>query len=308
MSALLGLVLVVLSAAALNWGFFAQHTAASTLPPLSLRRPVASLASLFRSVDWLVGFLCGLGGWALYLTALALAPLSLVQACSAGGIGLLALLVSRRGAVLSDRERVGVLSSITGLALLGISLAGGSAGGRPGSAAAVAAWLAASCAIAATAAGPAADVLAPGAGLGIAAGVLYAAGDVASKTAVHGGAALVFVPAVLAAHGLAFTALQLSFQRGGPLATIGVATLLTNALPIAAGLTIYGEALPGGALGIVRAIAFVLVVAGAGALATRGRAHDERPRRLSRWTPSTSSSPSSATEIVPTAGTGATRA
>jgi lysylphosphatidylglycerol synthetase-like protein (DUF2156 family) len=115
------------------------------------------------------------GGWALYLSALALAPLSLVQACSAGGIGLLALLVSRRGAVLSKRERVGVVSSIAGLALLGISLAGGSAGGRPGSAAAVAAWLAASCARAATAAGPAADVLAPGAGLGVAAGVLYAA-------------------------------------------------------------------------------------------------------------------------------------
>ena len=64
MSALLGLVLALLSAAALNWGFFAQHTAASTLPPLSLRRPVASLASLFRSGKWLVGFLSGLGGWA----------------------------------------------------------------------------------------------------------------------------------------------------------------------------------------------------------------------------------------------------
>jgi hypothetical protein len=195
-----------------------------------------------------------------------------------------------------------------GLALLGISLAGGSAGGRPGSAAAVAAWLGASCAIAATAAGPAASVLAPGAGLGVAAGVLYAAGDVSSKTAVHGGVTLLFVPAVLAAHGLAFMALQLSFQRGGPLATIGVSTLLTNALPIAAGLTIYGETLPGGALGFFRAIAFVLVVAGAGALATRGRGQEERPRRLSRWTPSTSSSPSSRTEIAPTAGTGATHA
>jgi hypothetical protein len=227
---------------------------------------------------------------------------------AAGGIGLLALLVSRRGAVLSKRERVGVVSSIAGLALLGISLAGGSAGGRPGSAAAVAAWLAASCALAATAAGPAADVLASGAGLGVAAGVLYAAGDVASKTVVHGGIALVFVPAVLAAHGLAFMALQLSFQRGGPLATIGVSTLLTNALPIAAGLTIYGETVPGGALGIVRAIAFVLVVAGAGTLATRGRVEEDDARRLSRWTPSTSSSPSSRTEIAPTAGTGATRA
>jgi hypothetical protein len=308
LTVVLGLVLALLSAGALNWGFFAQHTAASTLPPLSLRHPVSSLASLFRSVEWLVGFLCGLGGWALYVCALALAPLSLVQASSAGGIGLLALLVSRRGTVLSERERFGVGSSIAGLALLGISLAGGSAGGRPGSAAAVAAWLAASCALAATAAGPAARLLTAGAGLGVAAGVLYAAGDVASKAAVHGGLALAFVPAVLTAHGLAFVALQLSFQRGGALATIGVSTLLTNALPIIAGLAIYGETLPGGALGIARAIAFVLVVVGAGALATRERALQDDGRRLSRWTPSTSSSPSCRTEIAPRAGTGATRA
>jgi hypothetical protein len=305
---LLGLALALLSAGALNWGFFAQHTAVSDLPPLSLRHPVSSLSSLFRSTRWLVGFLCGLGGWALYLSALALAPLSLVQACSAGGIGLLALLVSRGGGVLSERDRLGIASSIAGLALLGVSLAGGSAGGRPGSAAAVAAWLAASCALAATAAGPPARLLAAGAGLGVAAGVLYAAGDVASKAAVHGALALAFVPAVLAAHGLAFTALQLSFQRGGPLATIGVSTLLTNALPIAAGLVVYGETLPGGALGVVRAVAFVLVVVGAGALATRGQAREGDTRTLSRWTPSTSSSPSSRTEIAPTAGTGVTRA
>jgi hypothetical protein len=307
-SLLLGLVLALLSAAALNWGFFAQHTAASTLPPLSLRHPVSSLASLFRSTEWLVGFLCGLAGWALYLSALALAPLSLVQACSAGGIGLLALLVSRGGAVVSERDRRGIALSIAGLALLGISLAGGSAGGRPGSAAAVAVWLAGSCAAAAIAAGPAARLLTAGAGLGVAAGVMYAAGDVASKAAVHGGLALAFVPAVLAAHGLAFMALQLSFQRGGALATIGVSTLLTNALPIAAGLAIYGETLPGGALGVVRAIAFVLVVVGAGALATRGRAAEDDARRLSRWTASTSSSPSSSKQIAPTAGTGATHA
>jgi hypothetical protein len=137
---------------------------------------------------------------------------------------------------------------------------------------------------------------------------MYAAGDVASKAAVHGGLALAFVPAVLAAHGLAFMALQLSFQRGGALPTIGVSTLLTNALPIAAGLAIFGETLPGGALGVVRAVAFVLVVVGAGALAARPRPAEDDVRRLSRWTPSTSSSPSSRTEIAPTAGTGATRA
>jgi hypothetical protein len=89
---------------------------------------------------------------------------------------------------------------------------------------------------------------------------------------VHGGARLAFVPVLLACHGLAFVSLQLGFQRGGPLATAGVATLLTNALPIAAGFVVFTESLPGGILGVLRVVAFFLVVLGAAALGTRGTA------------------------------------
>jgi hypothetical protein len=78
---------------------------------------------------------------------------------------------------------------------------------------------------------------------------------------------LLVIPAVLACQGVAFVALQLSFQRGGALATAGVASLLTNALPIAAGVAIFHEALPGGILGVARAVAFALVVVGAALLA-----------------------------------------
>src|SRR6185503_672876 len=76
-----GLVLALASAAALNWGYFAQHGAASGLPPLSVRRPVRSLAPLFGNRRWVVGFFTGIAGWVLYVVALTLAPLSLVQAC-----------------------------------------------------------------------------------------------------------------------------------------------------------------------------------------------------------------------------------
>ena len=43
-----GLALALGSAAALNWSYVTQHGAASALPPLSLRRPLRSLALLFR--------------------------------------------------------------------------------------------------------------------------------------------------------------------------------------------------------------------------------------------------------------------
>jgi hypothetical protein len=96
--------------------------------------------------------------------------------------------------------------------------------------------------------------------------VLYAAGDVATKAAVGGGTRLLFVPVLLACHGLAFVALQLAFQRGRRLATAGLAVLWTNALPILAGMVLFGEALPGGWQGGARVAAFALVLVGAVAL------------------------------------------
>jgi hypothetical protein len=258
-----GLALALASAAALNWGFFTQHGAASGLPPLAVRRPVRSLRLLFSNLRWLAGFAAGLVGWALYVSALALAPLSLVQAASAGGIGLLALLVRRATAVpLDRRERAGVGAAAAGLVLLGVSLAGHAGDGHQAAGGVVIIWIAGSLA----AAGLASARLPGGAGFGLAAGLLYAAGDVATKAAVGGGAAVAFVVAVLVCHGLAFVALQLGFQRGGALATAGVSTLLTNALPILAGMLVFHEGLPSGMLGALRVVAFAGVVAGAALL------------------------------------------
>jgi hypothetical protein len=258
-----GLALALASAGALNWSYFMQHGAAGKLPPLSVRRPLRSLASLFGSTRWLVGFFVGIGGWALYVAALALAPLSLVQAAAAGGIALLAALVGK----LTRRERAAVGVAVAGLVLLGLSLIGTGVPTGHGSWAAVAAWMAASLVLAAVAAGPLALALAGGAGLGIAAGILYAAGDVGTKAAVAGGGRLAFVPALLACHGFAFVALNLGFQRGGALATAGMASLWTNALPIAAGSVLFGESLPHGVRGVARVAAFACVVLGAAALA-----------------------------------------
>jgi hypothetical protein len=254
-----GLGLALASAGALNWGYFAQHGAAAGLPPLLLRHPVRSLASLFGNRRWLAGFCTGIAGWVLYVLALTLAPLSLVQACSAGGLAILAALTGVR----TRAERLAVATSVAGLALLAVSLMGTVGGSQHASLRDAAVWMLVSAAAAAVAAGAGSA-----AGLGTAAGILYAAGDVGTKAAVSGGFHFWFVPALLACHGLAFVALQLGFQRGGALTTAGVATLWTNALPIAAGMAVFGEPLPGGLLGVCRVAAFAAVVAGA-ALLTR---------------------------------------
>jgi hypothetical protein len=252
-----GLLLSVASAVAINGGYSLQHASASRLPPLSLRRPLQSLLALFGNRRWLVGFLGGIGGWVLYVAALRLAPLSLVQAAAAGGIGILAL----GGGRLRPAERVGVGAALGGLLLLGLSLGSQPPSDR-GTVAAVVLWLAASVGAAALAG----RVLPAGAGFGTAAGVLYAAGDVGTKAAVGGGGRLWFIPAILVCHGTAFVCMQLAFQRGGRLGTAGLAVLWTNALPIAAGTIVFGESLPGGFSGTARVAAFVLVLICAAAL------------------------------------------
>lgn len=259
----IGLLLALASAAAINWGYVVQHGAAAALPPLSLRFPVRSLATLFRQRRWLLGFAAGVSGWLLYVAALWLAPLSLVQATAAGGIALLAMFVGG----LTERERAAVGLAVAGLLLLAASLAGAAAPTHHGASSSVSLWIAASLVVAALAAGPWARVLAGGAGLGIAAGVLYGAGDVGTKAALPGGARLIFVPVLLACHGLAFVSLQLGFQRGGALATAGLASLWTNALPIAAGTALFGETPPSGIRGAARVLAFACLVAAAAFLA-----------------------------------------
>ena len=119
----LALVLTLVSACGLNLGYLLQHSVASSVPTLSLRRPVASVRSLLVEKKWLLGMGIQGGGFVLYVVALALAPLSLVQATAAGGIGILAIMVARITHVrLTRLEQIGAAVSVAGLVLLGLSL------------------------------------------------------------------------------------------------------------------------------------------------------------------------------------------
>ena len=123
-SLVIGLVLALATAAAFNWSWVAQHSITSKLPRLELRRPMWSLKLLFAHRRWLVAFLVGVVGWVFYVVALRLAPLSLVQSVSAGGLGLLGVFAQRAsGESLPRREWVGVGMAIVGLVFLSVSLA-----------------------------------------------------------------------------------------------------------------------------------------------------------------------------------------
>jgi hypothetical protein len=261
-----GLLLALVAAAALNIGFFVQHGAANTLTALSLRRPLQSVRLLVTNRQWLVGYAAGWIGWGLYIAALSLAPLSLVQAVSAGGVGVLAIVVHRFGTPLLVRERRGAAIAVAGLVLLGLSLTAHVAPAAPAHTATLLIVIAIGCVVAGILSGLAAASIRPGASLGAAAGILFGVGDMATKGAVDGNG-LLFVPILAACTALGFVALQLAFQRGRVLETAGLSTLVNNLIPIAGGLVVFHEALPSGLAGIARVLSFVAVVCGAVLLA-----------------------------------------
>jgi hypothetical protein len=263
------LAVTLVSASALSFGYLLEHSAVRTLPPLTLRHPIRSVGLLLRTPRWVTGFTTEIFGWCLYVLALARAPRALVQATAAGGVGILAVMQSRMTQVpLARHEWAAVGLSVGGLALLGISLAGDHGEGSDPGYVPVGLWILASGAGAALAIRLLPRVIGAGAAFGLATGLLFAAGDIATKSAVDGGN-LGFFAGLIACYGAGTAVLQAGFQRGDALVTAGIATLLTNALPIVAGMTIFGEPLPSGWLGAVRIAAFAAVVAGAFLLGER---------------------------------------
>ena len=273
----LALVLALGSSILISLAYIREHGAAAALPPLSLHQPRRSIGLLLSNHGWLVGFAMEGSGFGLYAAALALAPLALVQSVAAGGVGILAFATARADhRRLSRRELAGAAVAVAGLACLGGSLASGSAHDAHGSIVQIAVWIAATL-------GAAALVMTAGRGLlgrgvtdGVAGGLLFAAGDISTKLATQGGPRTLFAVLLIVCYLGGTSLLQIGYQRGAALTVAGVATLISNALPIAAGTVVLGEPVPTGGLGILRILAFAAVTIGAILLARPDRSSSPR--------------------------------
>ena len=275
----IGLVLAMISALAVNWAYTKEHAAAASLPPLTFRQPLRSLMSLLRSRDWLIAFATETAGWVVYVVALRLAPLSLVQAVSASGIAVLAVL-SVHGQVsrLARREQLAVIAALVGLVLLALSLIGSSPVSHSPDAVLTVIWLTASAG-AAVALMVVRTGFARAAQLGLAAGLLFANGDVSAKLVSFGGIWLVALPPLVACYAIGTGVLQRAFQQGSALTAAGLATLVTNAVPIAAGFVLFDEALPHDPRGALQIASFAAIVCSA-ALLGRASAKPPEPAEL----------------------------
>jgi drug/metabolite transporter (DMT)-like permease len=272
----LGIALALACAATANVSMLCKHRGANQAPAVCLRSPLKSAAALFRSRWWTIGFGVAALAWIFHVAAIAMAPLSLVQAVIAGGVVLLAFPAERYfGYRLGRREWTGLLLAALGLAFLAVTV--------PASAEGTGYSLAALIAFESAAIGAGFAMLASGAlsershpahgvMLGGASGLLLGVSNVAIKTlteSLGGGMAFILSPwtlvAALAGFG-AFFALAKGMQLGEAIPVIATASVASNCAAILGGVIVFGDPIGSGLIeGLARGAAFVAVI-GAAAL------------------------------------------
>jgi drug/metabolite transporter (DMT)-like permease len=272
---IIGLAFAVACSLATNVAFLFKQRGAVSAPPVRVRHPLRSAADLFRSKWFAVGWVVAIGAWALHVAALALAPLSIVQAVLAGGLVFLAVLAERYfGFRLGRRQWIGLLITAAGLAVIGLT-SGSDAGESPGYALAALIVIESSVLLFATGlallssrlgVGPAAE----GMLLGVAAGALFGVSDIALKyltDAVQGGVLELASPwlvAAVAASVIAFYASAGGLQLGPGVQVIALTSVAANLTAIVGGVLVFRDPVGTGAVEITgRMIAFCLVIVGA---------------------------------------------
>jgi drug/metabolite transporter (DMT)-like permease len=281
-----GLGLALGSALGTSVAFLFKQRGALLAPAVRARHPLRSAVGLFRSRWFSLGWAVAVAAWGLHVGALALAPLSVVQAVLSGGLVFLAVLAERYfGFQLGRRQWAGVIVTAFGLVVIAVT------GGSHTSALrhySLAALIAVECGVFALGAGlirvsmrgslgPAAEGLL----LGVAAGVLFGVSDIALKyltEALHAGLQGVvseWTLAALAASVLAFYASARGLQLAPGVTVIAFTAVAANLAAIMGGILVFRDPIGIGAPAIAgRVIAFGLVIAGAALMPAPVRARE----------------------------------
>lgn len=251
-SVVAGLLIAFLSSAFNNASYFIQHRALDDGPEIAIIKPIASLKGLLGRPVWLLGGLSGLLGMILYVVALSLAPLSLVQVFLAGGLILtvpLSVWITKHAP--TGGELRGAALMTAALVLLGV----GSAADGPTNhfdPVVLAVFIA-------VAGGVSGVIILFARGsrsaeaIGLAGGLLFGVADALFNALVgvfqhHGVPGLLESPwtwACVAASIAAFAAFQTALQRGRgkSLGVVALMTAGTNVTAVGAGFIVFGDRL-----------------------------------------------------------------
>jgi multidrug transporter EmrE-like cation transporter len=275
MTLAIGILLALVCALATNIGFLYKHRGACAAPSVDIRRPLLTARALFRSRAFAIGMAIATGGWIFHVGAMAMAPLSVVQAVLAGGVVLLAVTAERMfGLRVGRRQWIGLGLTAAGLVLLGFTLpAVHGAHSRfsvPGMIAFEAGLIVAGTLLIM---GP--QIGAPaehhGFMLGAAAGILFGVSDIAIKAisgmiGAHGVVGLLspWTVVTVAASIAAFYASAKGLQDGEAVPVIAITGAGANVAGIVGGIIVFGDPLSASPLALlVQCLAFALVLGAA---------------------------------------------
>jgi multidrug transporter EmrE-like cation transporter len=270
----LGIALALGCAAMANVGMLCKHRGACEAPEISLKAPLRSIGELFRSRWWTIGFAVAAVAWVLHVAAMAVAPLSLVQAVIAGGLVLIAYPATRYfGHSLNPREWLGLGLAAGGLAFLAVTVP--HATENEGYSIATlagfeAVTVGAGCALFASGILRRGSIC-HGVILGLSSGLLIGVSNVAIKALtegveIGGMVALASPWTVLAVIGGlgAFFALARGMQLGEAIPVIATASVASNCAAILGGVIVFGDPIGSGLVeGLLRGLAFPAVIAAA---------------------------------------------
>jgi drug/metabolite transporter (DMT)-like permease len=266
----LGIMLALACAIATQLGFLYKHRGANEARSVDVRHPLQSGKSLFCSKWFAIGMAIALGAWLFHVAALALAPMSVVQAVLSTGVVMLAVLAERIfGFDVGPRQWAGVAMTAGGLVLLIVTLPAAHGAHSAYSLAGMISFEAGMLVIGALLiSGP--KLGAPdhhhGVMLGAAAGTLFGVSDVAIKALTGlGGIGDVLISPWLAiaaiASVVAFYASARGMQDGEAVPVIASTSTAANVSCILGGIVVFGDPMPTDTLGIVlQGLAFAMVI------------------------------------------------
>jgi drug/metabolite transporter (DMT)-like permease len=266
----IGILLALTCAIATQLGFLYKHRGANEAPSVDVRRPLRTVRSLFASKWFALGMAVAIGAWILHVAALALAPMSVVQAVLSTGVVILAVMADRIfGFEVGPRQWLGVAMTALGLFLLIVTLPAADGAHSAYSLAGMISFEAGMLAIGALLiSGP--RLGAPdhhhGVMLGAAAGTLFGVSDVAIKALTGlGGIAEILVSPWLAiaviASVVAFYASARGMQDGDAVPVIAATSTAANVSCILGGIVVFGDPMPADTLCLVlQGLAFAMVI------------------------------------------------
>lgn len=269
----------IVASTLLSLGLYFMKRQAERLPSLGGGWRIGSWIAFFRDPLWLLGLVLQIAGYGLYLSTLRDAPLWLVHTALSGGIAFFVVLaVIGLGETPRATEWAGVVAVSLGLIMLGIS------GPTTPSAATAALLTPTSFSTMATLATLAALALdrSPGRsiGLSVASGIMLGlagmyAKDLASAESLATAVVSVAFAQTLSTNIIGFALMQGALQSGRGVIVVPIFSTLSNLIPIAAGIVVYGEAISGpNSHAGLRITAMLLALAGAAVL---GSAAEKQP-------------------------------